>query len=774
MNLSRASYLAHPLLALVLGTVCSVTTTLAQTAPAAKPAAAAQEESIILSVFEVTTAKDIGYQSSNAAEATRMNTPIEDIPMNVTIYNQQMIEDLLATDTSELLAFEASSVKRTENDGFLSRGFSQVGSSFVNGFAQTTGFGAQPLANIERVEVLQGPAAVLFGSGGFGATYNRITKQARANAFTNFRTILSDDHSYRAELDYNAGYIPAFGKKLLFRFNTVRDRSTTWFGQRKAEDVFAPTVTWNISRNTKAVFDYIYNWQDRQASWETPIHAGDPKGLVTGDGVYRETPRNIHWGIPEDYRRNTRQSLSTDIRHSFSDNFQFRAQAQYEVRLQAQEETVANGTFLSILRDTALIGRYWRQIPRTTRSYRTRDEFIWNFKTGSIVHRMLFGFGWQQQYDRNTTYQSASSGNNNTYANVSYAQFLANPALAGYTPGTGVNPLLLPVNMFDRGVEPPTPGIAKRPVAALNADAQSYTSNQDYYINDVFSFAQDRVFVVAGLRHTDFQRKIITWNSGATLRPSAPTVYTLADATTSSVGATWHLTSAKTLSLYANMNTSFAPIYNVQPDGSPLDSEVGLQKEVGIRFNLLSSRIQGLVSYFDILQDNVTSADPLRPGYFIQRSGQRATGFEGKLNARMTDGWAITGSFADIDARNDITGVATDLQPQYKVSVINTYNFSKGSLKGLRLTLAQRFTGERPLTNSTSRGEPNWGPMPAYWNHDFVVGYKLRAAKSRYTWDLLFKLSNVLNNTDQYYVGAWHRYTLDPGRQWQATASVRF
>ena len=56
-----------------------------------------------------------------------MNTPIENIPMNVTIYNQQIIDNLLATDTSQLLAFEASAVVRTENDGFLSRGFSSVG-----------------------------------------------------------------------------------------------------------------------------------------------------------------------------------------------------------------------------------------------------------------------------------------------------------------------------------------------------------------------------------------------------------------------------------------------------------------------------------------------------------------------------------------------------------------------------------------------------------------------------------------------------------------------
>lgn len=158
---------------------------LGQTAPSAASAPlAAKEEPVQLSVFEVTTSKDIGYKSTNAAEATRMNTPIEDIPMNVSIYNQQFIEDLLATDTSELMAYEPSLVKTTNNDGFMARGSASVGSNFLNGFAQTGGFGSQPLANIERVEVLRGPAAVLYGSGGYGGIINRVTKQPGPNRFS--------------------------------------------------------------------------------------------------------------------------------------------------------------------------------------------------------------------------------------------------------------------------------------------------------------------------------------------------------------------------------------------------------------------------------------------------------------------------------------------------------------------------------------------------------------------------------------------------------------
>ena len=745
----------------------------AQTTPAAPSAAASvpKEEPVQLSVFEVTTSKDIGYQSTNAAEVTRMNTAIEDIPMNVTVFNQQFIEDLLATDTSELLAYEASSVKTSENDGFMARGSTSVGTNFLDGFAQTAGFSSQPLANIERVEVIRGPAAVLYGSGGYGGTYNRITKQPQPKRFVGFRTILSDYRSYRSELDYNLGKLPFFGgEKLMFRFNGILDRGKTWFGQRRGEEGFAPTFTWLIGPNTKLIAGYIYNWRDTQASWETPVHQGNPKGLTTGDGVFREMPLKTHWGVPEDFRHNIRQVTSADLRHAFTRNLQFRSQFQYEIRDQLLQETAAGGSTLTILRDTALTGRSWRIRPRMTRSYRARSELIWSVQTGPLSHRLLAGQGWTEQYDHDVTFSSASSGNNNSYPNVTYAQFIANRALAGHTNLT----LLLPVNLFDRGAEPPVPPLPLRPPAPLTADTQTYTASQDFYVNDVLSVIGDRVFFMAGARRTDFRRKTITWNRGAVRLASAPTVYDIADATTSSAGAVWHLNAAKTLSLYGNMNNSFAPEFRSNPDGSKLDPQTGNQKEVGIRFSLLKGRVQGLATAFDLLQDNVTRADPDNPGYFVQDKGQRSSGFEISLNGRVTENWLVMGGFSNTDSRNDRTKEATALSPQYRFTMFNRYNFAQGTLKGLNLSLGTIFTGERPLTPTTTRNSPNWGPMPAWWRVDAIVGYKLRPKGSRFAWDFSAKITNVFDNLEMYYVAANHRFTLDPGRQWQAVAGVRF
>lgn len=766
----------------------------AQVTPPATPAIAA-EEAVQLSVFEVTTSRDIGYKSTNAAEATRMNTPIEDVPMNVTIYNQRFIEDLLATDTSELMAYEPSLVKTSNNDGFMARGSASVGSNFLNGFAQTGGSGSQPLANVERVEVLRGPAAVLYGSGGYGGTINRITKQPGPRRFFNLRTIWSDYRSSRNELDFNSP-LGAFGPlKFYGRLNGTYQRKTAWFGQRQDEDAIAPSLRLDLLKNTQVTLEYFYQRFDKEATWETPVHAGDPNGLVTGDGVYRVVPRKVKWTIGSDYRDNRRHVAATDVRHAFSDALQFRSQFQYEKKIQAMRETSANNGSLTILRDTALVPRSMRDLPNETYNYRLRNELIAKIATGPLLHRLLVGHGWQQQYSWGATYRGSQNNGGITgafltgdgkltdaqagpalssYPNLTYAQFLANPRLAGYNTS-----LFMPMNLFDRGQETLLFGAAQPPPLYYNAETDTYLANTDIYANDAISMFSERVFLVGGVRRSQVVRKTINWVTGTfpnqTRRASAPTTYRDPSATRSSFGAVWHLTADKSYSLYANLNSSFNPQFNFQPDGSELEPETGNQKEAGFRFSLLRGRISGLVSWFDLQQDNVTQADPApgRTGYFIQVNGQRSTGLELNLNGRLTDQWLVMGGFSDTDARNQRTGVAKDLSPRFRFTMFNRYNFKQGVLKNLNLSLGTIYTGSRDLTAAASaRNEPNWGPLPAWWRVDAIAGYRFKV--HRVDCDVSLKVNNVFDNRDIYFVASWFRYTIDPGRDWQAVARMSF
>ncbi len=786
---SRFCASAAASLALVASTLC------AQTSPTPAAASrAAGNEPVQLSAFEVTTERDIGYQSTNAAEVTRMDMPIENIPMNVTVFNQQFIEDLVATTTSDVLDYEASAVKTTENDGFLSRGFTSVSSNFLNGFAQTSGFGSQPLANIERIEVIRGPAAVLYGAGGFGGVFNRITKRPKPQPFFSLRTIASNGGSFRNEFDFNRPLPVGDGTKLAFRVNGTFDRGETWFGQNREEGSIAPSLLWNISHNTQVVFEYFYQHHVKQASWETPVHNGNPHGVVTGDGVFRPIPRQIAWVSPEDYRDNQRHVAAIDVRHTFTAALQFRSQFQFESKNQDIRETFAESQGITILRDAALMPRRWRDLPRITDNYRTRNELVWSVATGPVKHRLLFGHSWDEQYDENVDYRSPGNyggltgaaltgdgvlannriGNDfNSFPNLTYAQFLADPTLAGFNVRN-----MLPLNLTNRGIEPPVP-ISGRPALYLNNETHTHSEQQAVYANDVFSFADDRLYVMAGFRYQDFKRETIAYRQGTfpnTVRlASAPKVRVSDHQITSSFGAVWHLTKSHNVSLYANLNNSFEPQFQNQPDGSQLDPTEGNQEEIGLRFNLLGGRVAALVTYFDIIQDNVLQADPNNVGFFLQVNGQRASGVELNVNARVTDQWYVLGGYSNTDSRNERTGAAQFLQPQHRFTMFNRYRFTEGRFKGLSLSVGTIYTGERPLQPTTTRNQPNWGPLPDYWKVDAIVSYRFKVGTSRrYDLDFAAKMNNAFDNQDIYFVAQNHRFTVDPGRVWQLVAGIRF
>ena len=767
-----------------------------QTAPTAPASVRPDDDPITLSVFEVSTSKDIGYQSSNSAEVTRMNTPIVDIPMNVTVFNQQFMEDILARDTTDVLDYDASVRKTTENDGFLARGFSSVSANFLNGFAQPAGFGSQSVSNVERVEVIKGPAAVLYGQGGYGATVNRVTKRPLARAQSSLRTSLGPQDSYRIAFD-NTGPLPFFGgKKLLYRINVEWDDSEVYRGTPSQRFNIAPALTWNLTDRTQVTLEYNRDRHVRPGGWALPMINKDPDGIVTGDGVYHAFgDRDFNHTWPGDIRQNTRQMASVDARHVFNANFQFRSQFQYSDRDQHQVETQPWIESLTILRDAVLTPRAWRDVPRGTENFRTRNELVAKLKTGPVKHQILAGHAWDLQYDDNKTSRSinnfgglapgsaALDGNGfnttqgvtfNRFPNVTLAQFIANPKLAGFNPN-----LLLPANVFEPTKSPAVPDVAQRPPLYLDTWVHNKIGNREFYINDLISMLSDRVFLQGGLRHTKTDRANLNYVTGTypnrRLNPAAAKAIASAESTTHSVGAVWHLTAEKAFTLYANANSSFSPEFRTNPDGSDLDPEEGNQREAGLKFSLLDGRLQGLVSAFDIRLENVNEADPQRPGFFRSVTGLQSTGFELNLNFRLTGRWMAFGSYSYVDARDTRTGVAQARQAKDSFTVFNRYTFDSGLLKGAFASLGTIYVGPRDSDRgATPRNEPVW-VAPEFWRFDVILGYKVPSSRnSRFRHDVALKVKNALNNNEMYFVISPDRYTPDAGREIEFNLTTRF
>ncbi len=744
-----------------------------------------------LSAFEVTSSRDVGYQSTHAAEVTRMNTAIGDIPMNVTILNQEFLEDTLARSTEDVLEFVPGFVPTSNNDEWVVRGFANGNTKFLNGFPQQDSIGKVSIANIERVEVLKGPAAVLYGQGGFAATVNRVTKRPKPKQATTLRASYGPLESMRFDVD-NTGPIGREGSPFTYRLNAVWDDGEYYRGISHDEKTIAPAFAWQIARNTRLSLEYLrVKETDGGGVWRQPMFRGDPHGFLLGDGTYLEYGDNKQaYAAPGDIREWKRGFGMADLQHAFNRSLQLRVQFAYDTKDQYYNELQPEQGSLTLLKDAVLMPRRWRIRTQDVENLRSRNELLAQFATGPARHRALLGFGWDRSdgeiwnrdgiWNRgglaanaanlNLRWPAGNVGNRfNQYPNVTLAEFLADPRRAGFNPN-----MVLPVNVLDPAASPAVAAASDRPPLPLGNRNQDLTENTEYYLADVVSFAEERFFLTGGLRHTRTDDQRVNGHTGAVVRDDN------AKSTTFSAGLVYHFNAEKTLTAYANANSSFIPEFRRQPDGTTLDPEEGNQKELGLRFSLVDNRVQGLVSVYEILQQNVAQPDPTRTDddWFIQIDGIRSRGFEFNLNARFTDSWSVMGGYAYNDSRDQRTGVRSMYAPYHMITAFNKYSFRRGVLRGLDVSLGSIYIGDRPIdpTPITTLGgvanTPLW-TMPGEWRFDFLMRYRL-PFKGRGRYDIGVKFQNVFDNQEIFKLADASSVQRQPGRTIQASLTARF
>ena len=118
-------------------------------------------ETVELSPFEISAEKDDGYAATNSLSGTKIATPLRDLPLSMEIVTEDFIEDIVAFDFVETLQYStAASIDETSGVSATVRGFSST-FNFRNGFRY---YARRDSANIQRVEVVKGPAALLYGN----------------------------------------------------------------------------------------------------------------------------------------------------------------------------------------------------------------------------------------------------------------------------------------------------------------------------------------------------------------------------------------------------------------------------------------------------------------------------------------------------------------------------------------------------------------------------------------------------------------------------------
>ena len=254
----------------------------------------AQAGVTVLPSFEVSTTKDVGYRASNSVSATRVDTPISDLPFAISAFTQQFIQDTAPTDLYDIVRYAAGVTSGAKEfnagaDSFTIRGFQQ--SPERNGFNEGQGNIYVDPVMIERVEVVKGPSALLYGQVAPGGTVNYITKTPQEEVFANIGTGVGSYNFFRETLDVNA---PIVSKTLLFRVNAAYENGLQYehldsSTNKATTRVIAPSLTWNVAKNVtlKLNFQSFYRYEDPAAVYPLNMDVATPASIVkslTGPG----------------------------------------------------------------------------------------------------------------------------------------------------------------------------------------------------------------------------------------------------------------------------------------------------------------------------------------------------------------------------------------------------------------------------------------------------------------------------------------------------------
>jgi iron complex outermembrane recepter protein len=268
----------------------------------------------------VTGEQDEGYNPSNATTATRTDTPLRDIPASITVVPRQVLDDRNVRDLNEALETVAGVGQVPDFFGAPSgtrviRGFTDFGAgNFRNGFRDVDYFGLTPVGTIEQVEVLRGPASVLFGNVEPGGIINVVTRQPLSEPYYNLAFEAGNYDFYQPSIDLSGPLTE--DDTLLYRFIASYQSSESYQDFVDTELItIAPSITLNLGERTR--LNLYYEYVD---------FLGNPpeqRVALLSDGSF--TPRSLYPGYPDLFRIDvTTQRFGYTLNHEFNDNWQIR------------------------------------------------------------------------------------------------------------------------------------------------------------------------------------------------------------------------------------------------------------------------------------------------------------------------------------------------------------------------------------------------------------------------------------------------------------------
>ena len=616
----------------------------------------------------VSVTAEAAYSENVAVSATKMEIPLRDLPQSVGVVNQELLRSQGANSMEDAVRnVPAVSVHLGEGrrDQVLIRGFSAVNDQYIDGVRDDSPY-YRDLSNVERIEVVKGPASVLYGRGSSGGIVNRITKSPISEGTLGEWSLIGGSYGEkRTSIDFGT---PIVKDKLSFRATTAYENSGSFrqqFGLNRF--AIAPSLLYTPSKNTEFVLQSD-NLNDNRLP---------DRGIPSLNGVPADVDISQYYGDPsQDHIKNvvhgnTLRFQQTAGKWTIRNNFR---QTNYDTSF---FNTQPSGT--SIVNGTVWVSREQYNSDSTQNNYFNQTEAT---RHGHLFidHTFLVGveYGWQSR---------DSLRFNGTAPKVALIDPILTPAIPGATPATN--------NVFNGTVV----GTYVQDLLDLGHKLKAMVGGRfDYFQQRL----DDRNPTNLDLSRIDRQ---FSPRAGLVFQPS-------------------HWTS-----FYASYSRSFQPSgegLSLAANAADLKPEVTTNYEVGGKFDFFGGRATSTVSVFRLDRNNVKTTDPANTTRLLSVGLQRTNGMEVSLSGRVYKRFEVYGGYAYLDAKTvksntlssgvPLQGKQVALVAPNSFNLWTTYSFENGfGVGGGVIYNDSRFAEANNLVS-----------LPAFTRIDATVFYRKR------------------------------------------------
>lgn len=682
--------------------------------------------------------------------ALKSDVPLRDVPVTVSSYTDDFMKAIETVKLSDLYDY-MTGVQRAGNTAYdiNIRGFASGGADrntlMVDGLpGLAVRFGSPPTISAERVEVVKGPASVLYGQVQPGGFVNIVTKKPeeqkstmvrfRTESFYGDKASTSDSFGYTVSLD-STGPLGK-GDSLLYRVIAQYGANPGFRDYGKDDDIYVmPSLTWNVSDDTS--FTGFVEYRDETAAWDDGLVAPNNAAGVADIRLVSQDA-TTYYPEPGDSNAEKGTVLGLGFTHDISSNLQWRGNFRavdhedHRIALEVQgTRTCHASSAAGKLNPGSLCVRRRQRDQYNERTYYFGDtNLAWDFGSGNVEHRLLTGINWGEE---TADFKRNDFGvNNNTY-DIS----LYNPV---YGQGT-----------------PNAPGEHSWSLTTYDSFA--------IYLQDQISFGEQWKLLVGG-RYEEFDIVNESRRPPDHPRWSNPQ-QTKGDAFVPMAGLLYQPNDSMTY--YLSYSESFNPPAPGRLDANGNIFEVpeeGVQYEAGVKADLADGRSSVTFSVFQITKQN--SLQQIGTTGVFQLTGEEeSTGFEIETDYQLTDRWQVLAGYAYVNAevKDDvdtaIIGQVLRNSPKHSASIWNRIELSRAFSLGVGVS----YISERYGTIPDEDGNAARLYLPSYTLVDAALYYT-----NENDWGATLKLGNLLD--EKYYPSGFSATRINVGAPANVTFSI--